>query len=107
MPLTPGQPDGIDHTSIAYEDKLLLKLRIERLGSPRAYSQQPPSRCTHVLQQPEIESCDAQVGTWVTRSAFVYVEARAEDQFMLAERWCATPGSGAMGACRSCASGWT
>jgi 3-phenylpropionate/cinnamic acid dioxygenase small subunit len=84
VPLTPGQPDGIDHTSIAYEDKLLLKLRIERLGSPRAYSQQPPSRCTHVLQQPEIESCDAAAGTWVTRSAFVYVEARAEDQFMLA-----------------------
>ncbi len=84
VPLTPGQPDGVDHTSIAYEDKLLLKLRIERMASPRAYSQQPPSRCTHVLQQPELEAGDPAAGTWTTRSAFVYVEARGEEQFMLA-----------------------
>lgn len=84
VPLTADQPDGENHTSIAYEDKLLLKLRIERLGSPRAFSQQPPSRCIHVLQQPEIEAADAVAGSWTTRSAFVYVEARAEDQFLLA-----------------------
>ena len=43
------------HNSLAYEDKLLLKLRIERLKSPLAYSQQPASRCLHVLQEPDIE----------------------------------------------------
>ena len=84
VPLTRDQPDGEDHTSIAYEDKLLLQLRIERLGSARAYSQQPPSHCTHVLQQPEMESFDPATATWVTRSAFVYVEARGEEQFLLA-----------------------
>ncbi len=84
VPLTHDQPDGENHTSIAYEDKLLLKLRIERLRSPRAYSQQPPSRCTHVLQQPELEIADPGAGRWVTRAAFVYVEARAEEQFLLA-----------------------
>ena len=43
MPLAPDQADGIDHTSHLYEDKLLRELRIERLKSPRAFSQQPPS----------------------------------------------------------------
>ncbi len=80
VPLTPGQPDGVNHTSLAYEDKLLLKLRIERLKSPRAYSQQPESRCLHVLQRPEVESMDAANGEYVTRTAYVYVETRGDEQ---------------------------
>src|SRR5664279_1914263 len=52
VPLTPGQPDGVDHTSHLYEDKLLRELRIERLKSPRAFSQQPPTRSHHLLQTP-------------------------------------------------------
>ena len=39
VPLQHDQPDGIDHTSHMYEDKLLRELRIERLKSPRAFSQ--------------------------------------------------------------------
>ena len=53
VPLAHDQVDPLDHTSLAYEDRLLLKLRIERLKSPRAFSQQPPSRCHHLLQLPE------------------------------------------------------
>ena len=60
IPLTREQPDGINHTSLLYEDKLLLKIRIERLKNPRSFSQQPPSYCQHILQQPEIESA----ATW-------------------------------------------
>ena len=80
VPLTHGQPDGDDHTSLAYEDKLLLKLRIERLKSPRAFSQQPESRCLHVLQRPEVEKMDAAGNEYVVRTAYVYIETRAEDQ---------------------------
>jgi 3-phenylpropionate/cinnamic acid dioxygenase small subunit len=80
VPLTHDQPNGDDYTSLAYEDKLLLKLRIERLKSPRAYSQQPPSRCVHVLQRPEIEKFDAIGNEYIVRTAYIYVEARAEDQ---------------------------
>ena len=40
IPLVPDQADGIHHTSHMYEDKLLRDLRIERLKSPRAFSQQ-------------------------------------------------------------------
>lgn len=80
VPLTPGQSDGDDHTSLAYEDKLLLRLRIERLRSPRAYSQQPESRCLHVLQRPEVERMDVAGNAYVVRTAYVYIETRAEDQ---------------------------
>ena len=41
MPLTRGQPDGLNHTSLLHEDKLLLKVRIERLKS--AVEKKPPA----------------------------------------------------------------
>ena len=56
MPLTRGQPDGENHTSLLYEDKLLLQVRIERLKNPHSFSQHQPSFCQHVLQAPQLES---------------------------------------------------
>ena len=46
-----SQVDPVGHNSLAYEDRLLLTLRVERLKNPRAHSQQPRSRCQHVLQR--------------------------------------------------------
>jgi 3-phenylpropionate/cinnamic acid dioxygenase small subunit len=83
IPLVPDQPDGLDHTSHMYEDKLLRDLRIERLKSPRAYSQQPPSRCHHVLQAPWVEAFEPHEGLLATRTAFHYTEARGDEQFFL------------------------
>ena len=83
VPLTHDQPDGDDHTSLAYEDKLLLKLRIERLKSPRAFSQQPPSRSHHLLQQPSVETLDAAANHFVTRTEFHYSEARGDEMLVL------------------------
>lgn len=80
VPLTHDQPNGDDYTSLAYEDKLLLKLRIERLKSPRAYSQQPESRCLHLLQRPEVEKMDAANNAFLVRTAYLYIETRAQDQ---------------------------
>lgn len=84
MPLTRGQLDGDDHTSLFYEDKLLLKVRIERLKSPRSFSQHQPSFCQHVLQQPAIESSDPKGAAWILRTPFVYVESQLDTQIMLA-----------------------
>jgi 3-phenylpropionate/cinnamic acid dioxygenase small subunit len=78
VPLTPEQTDPVGHASIAYEDSLLLKLRIERLKSARAYSQQPPSRCHHLLQAPEVESVDKLRGEWQLRTQFIYTEAQGD-----------------------------
>ena len=86
VPVAPGQTDPLSHNSIAYEDKLLLQLRIERLRSPLAYSQKPASRCLHVLQTPEVEKSDADKGEYLTRTAFIYTETKADD----AQRYAAT-----------------
>jgi 3-phenylpropionate/cinnamic acid dioxygenase small subunit len=79
VPLTPDQTDGLTHNSHLYEDKLLRTLRVERLKSPRAYSQQPPSRALHLLQTPTVEPGEASDGSHVVRSAFHYSEAQGDE----------------------------
>ena len=86
VPAMPGQPDALNHNSLAYEDKLLLRLRIERLKSARAASQRPPSRCLHVLQEPDIEKADYERGEFVTRTPFIYTETRGDES----QRYAAT-----------------
>ncbi len=83
MPLTRGQPDALAHTSLFWEDKLLLKVRIERLKSPRSFSQAVPSHCLHVLQQPQVESRDPAAGLVVVRTPFVYLESQRDAQTVL------------------------
>jgi 3-phenylpropionate/cinnamic acid dioxygenase small subunit len=82
VPAVHGQKDPRLENSLAYEDRFLLKLRIERLKSPQAYSQQPPSRCLHVLQSPEVED----LGALKTRTNFIYTETRGDES----QRYAAT-----------------
>jgi 3-phenylpropionate/cinnamic acid dioxygenase small subunit len=84
MPLTRGQPDGATFTSLFYEDHLLLKVRIERLRHPNAFSQQQPSFCQHVLQQPSLEIAEPENNRYVTRTPFMYFEAQLDSQLVLA-----------------------
>jgi 3-phenylpropionate/cinnamic acid dioxygenase small subunit len=84
MPLTPGQSDARLHTSLMYEDKLLLRVRIERLGGARTYSQQPRSRCHHLLQQPSVELADHDNGRYTLRTGFHYVETRLDEMTLFA-----------------------
>lgn len=79
VPLVPDQEDGINHTSHLYEDKLLRDLRIERLKSPRAFSQQPPSRCHHLLQVPFVESFDEAANRFIVRTEFHYTESQGDE----------------------------
>jgi 3-phenylpropionate/cinnamic acid dioxygenase small subunit len=79
VPLVPDQEDGINHTSHLYEDKLLRDLRIERLKSPRAYSQHPPSRCHHLLQTPTVETFDEAANRFVVRTEFHYSESQGDE----------------------------
>ena len=81
MPLMRDQPPGEAHTSLFYEDKLLLKVRIERLRHPNAFSQQQPSYCQHVLQQPAVVEAGEQ--ECVLRTPFLYAEAQLDQQIIL------------------------
>lgn len=84
IPLRPDQPDPRDHVSLMYEDRLLLKARIERLAGARAHSQQPESRCQHVLQRPSITARDTVTHAYATRTRYLYVEVRGDEQLVFA-----------------------
>jgi 3-phenylpropionate/cinnamic acid dioxygenase small subunit len=80
MPLVRGQPRGAEHTSLFDEDKLLLKIRIERLHNPKSYSQAQPSWCQHILQAPSVEGRDAESGIAMLRTPFMYLEYQQDQQ---------------------------
>lgn len=84
MPLGRSQREEDVHNALFFEDKLMLKVRIERLRDPQAFSQAPSSHCQHVLQRPEINGFDADAGRFATRTPFVYVESQLDEQFVLA-----------------------
>ncbi|MDB5859687.1 MAG: putative benzoate 1,2-dioxygenase, subunit beta [Ramlibacter sp.] len=75
------QAEDETHNSIADEDHLLRAMRVERLRSPRAHSQQPPSQCQHVLQAPSLVEGGAD--RWLLRTAFTYSECRGESSVTL------------------------
>jgi 3-phenylpropionate/cinnamic acid dioxygenase small subunit len=81
------QQDARQQASLAYEDRMLLELRIERLKHPRAHSLQPRSRSQHVLQTPQVELIDHDANDYRLRTPFLYVEARGEQQTLLAGTW--------------------
>lgn len=84
MPLTHGQTDPLLQGSLMYEDKMLLGIRVERLKGRRTFSQEPISRCHHLLQAPSVEMLDAGQGQARLRTAFHYVETRGDDQQLYA-----------------------
>lgn len=81
-PLKRGQTEDEVYNSLFYEDLLTLRIRIERLSAARVFSQEPVSFCQHVLQRPAITSADS--GLFETRTPFVYVESRLDEQIVLA-----------------------
>jgi 3-phenylpropionate/cinnamic acid dioxygenase small subunit len=86
VPAVHGQKSPLTENSLAYEDKLLLQLRLERLKSPLAYSQKPASRCLHVLQEPDVEKRDDERGEFIVRTPFMYTETKGDDS----QRYAAT-----------------
>jgi 3-phenylpropionate/cinnamic acid dioxygenase small subunit len=84
MPLEWGQTDPRLTTSLMYEDKLLLRIRVERLKGNRTFSQKPKSRCHHVLQIPQIDKRDESANEYVTWTSMHYVETRLDEQDLYA-----------------------
>ncbi len=79
-----AQADPHTHNSIAYEDRLLLQLRVQRLKNPRAHSLHPHVRCQHVLQGARLQAQDASSGEVTLRTPFLYIEVQGEEQILLA-----------------------
>ena len=84
VPMSSTQTDSRIAQSIALEDKMMLRIRIERLRSGKAYSERPPAACQHVLQLPRVLPFDSELEVYRTRTPFLYLEARGDDQTVLA-----------------------
>ncbi|GBH23824.1 aromatic-ring-hydroxylating dioxygenase subunit beta [Burkholderia vietnamiensis] len=84
MPLSPDQPDTELHGALMDEDLLLLRIRIERLGGRRTFSQQPASRGHHLLQRPQVDRAEPDHGAYLLRTPFHYVETRPDEQTLFA-----------------------
>lgn len=77
MPVTEAQTTGDGVPSIFYEDVDLMRLRAKRVVHPRAWSQKPGHRTSHVVSNVIIESVDA-AGNLVVRSKFYMSEFRRD-----------------------------
>ena len=84
MPLEWGQTDRKLTASLMHEDKLLLKIRVERLKGNRTFSQKPKSRCHHVLQAPQVDERNDEAGLYTTWTPMHYVETRLDEQTLYA-----------------------
>ena len=76
-PETDTTGDGVP--SIFYEDVDLMRVRAKRVNHPRAWSQKPPHRTTHVVSNVIVESIDQATGDVVVRSKFHMAEFRRDD----------------------------
>ena len=76
MPVTEDQETGDGVPNIFYEDLNLMKVRVGRVTHPRAHSQYPPNRMSHVVSNVVIESEDTASGEVVVRSKFYAAEFR-------------------------------
>ena len=76
MPVCEEQTTGDGVPNIFYEDHDLMTMRIKRVTHPRAHSQHPPNRMSHVVSNIIVESEDPETGDVVARSKFYAAEFR-------------------------------
>jgi 3-phenylpropionate/cinnamic acid dioxygenase small subunit len=77
LPASSDHTDPLMQASHLYDDAVLRAVRIARLQSPQAHSQQPPGRCHHLLQASEVLALDAATNRFELRTPFLYTELRA------------------------------
>jgi 3-phenylpropionate/cinnamic acid dioxygenase small subunit len=86
VPATPEQKSPFEEASLFYDDRELMKTRIERLEHPRIHVQTPPSRTAHIVGNLVIEETDQAKGEYVIGSTFIMVEYRDDAQRLFAGR---------------------
>ncbi|MDJ0948565.1 MAG: aromatic-ring-hydroxylating dioxygenase subunit beta [Alphaproteobacteria bacterium] len=78
MPASPEQTSADGLPNIFFEDLYLMRTRIRRLDHPRAWSQSPRNRTSHVVSNVIIEHEDPGTGDILVRSKFFVAEYRLD-----------------------------
>lgn len=86
VPAMPDQTSPFDQASLFYDDRDLMKTRIERLEHPRIHVQTPPSRTAHIVGNVVVDEADPAKGEFVVGSTFIMVEYRDDAQRLFAGR---------------------
>jgi 3-phenylpropionate/cinnamic acid dioxygenase small subunit len=86
VPAIPDQKSPFDQASLFYDDRDLMKTRIDRLEHPRIHVQTPPSRTAHLVGNAVIEQADEATGEYLVGSTVIMVEYRDEAQRVFAGR---------------------
>ncbi len=86
VPAAPDQHSPFDQASLFYDDRDLMRTRVERLEHPRIHVQTPPSRTAHLVGNLTIEGAGAADGEVVVGSTVIMVEYRDEAQRVFAGR---------------------
>ncbi len=86
VPAVPDQKSPFEEASLFYDDRELMRTRIERLEHPRIHVQTPPSRTAHVVGNLVVEETDQAKGEYVVGSTFIMVEYRDDAQRLFAGR---------------------
>jgi benzoate/toluate 1,2-dioxygenase beta subunit len=86
VPAVPDQPNPFDQASLFYDDRDLMKTRIDRLDHPRIHVQTPPSRTAHLIGNVLVEEADAATGEYLIGSTVIMVEYREDKQRLFAGR---------------------
>ena len=86
VPAVPNQESPFDQASLFYDDRDLMKTRVDRLEHPRIHVQTPPSRTAHLVGNAIVEETDEAKGEYVVGSTVIMVEYRDEQQRTFAGR---------------------
>jgi 3-phenylpropionate/cinnamic acid dioxygenase small subunit len=86
VPAVPNQESPFDQASLFFDDRDLMRTRVERLEHPRMHVQTPPSRTAHLVGNTQIESVDQNKGECLVASTVIMVEYRDEQQRIFAGR---------------------
>jgi benzoate/toluate 1,2-dioxygenase beta subunit len=86
VPAAADQESPFNHASLFYDDRALMKTRIDRLEHPRIHIQTPPSRTAHIVSNTLIEETDDAKDEVLVSSTMLMVEYRDENQRIFAGR---------------------
>ena len=86
VPSVPEQKSPFDQASLFYDDRDLMKTRVDRLEHPRIHVQTPPSRTAHLVGNAVVEHADETKGEYLVGSTVIMVEYRDETQRVFAGR---------------------
>ena len=86
VPAVPNQDLPFNQASLFYDDRELMKTRVDRLEHPRIHVQTPPSRTAHLIGNIVVEEADEAKGEYLIGSTVIMVEYRDENQRVFAGR---------------------